>query len=189
MVLENDRLVDLLAETAQGNRQAFDRLYQITSGQLYAICLRMLNRKELAEEVLQESFVKVWHNADTYQESLGTVMSWMITIVRYRALDMIRYQKVRKENDWLESAGSDDSLDELLSAEGPSNHGVNDPDDNQLLDRCMGQLDLNQRQAIHLAYFKGLTHSEIVTHMSAALGTVKSWIRRGLSSLERCLTI
>nr|WP_306288301.1 sigma-70 family RNA polymerase sigma factor [Pseudoalteromonas sp. WY3] len=136
----------------------------------------MLTNRAHAEEVLQEAFIKIWHNASEYNSSKGTVISWMISIVRYRSLDALRYNKVRKE----QSLGDDDINEhdiEVSYAE------------NTKLVSCIEQLEPQQKQAIHLAYYKGLSHSELVEHIDTPLGTVKSWIRRGLVQLQRCLTL
>ena len=164
--METDELLPLLSATAQGNKQAFAKLYNATSAKLFAISLKMLSNRAHAEEALQDAFVKIWHNASDYQVTKGTVISWMISIVRYRSLDSLRYHKVRKEQALDDdSAISDDLTDSPLA------------------------IDEQQKQAIHLAYYKGLTHSELVDHIDTPLGTVKSWIRRGLQQLQRCLTL
>ncbi len=174
--MENDDLLPLLCSTAQGDKHAFANLYQQTNGKLFAITLNMLTNRAHAEEVLQEAFIKIWHNASEYNSSKGTVISWMISIVRYRSLDALRYNKVRKE----QSLGDDDINEhdiEVSYAE------------NTKLVSCIEQLEPQQKQAIHLAYYKGLSHSELVEHIDTPLGTVKSWIRRGLVQLQRCLTL
>jgi RNA polymerase sigma-70 factor (ECF subfamily) len=174
--MENDNLLSLLYDTSQGDKHAFSTLYQQTSGKLFAISLNMLSNRAHAEEVLQDAFIKIWHNASEYDASKGTVISWMISIVRYRSLDALRYNKVRKE----QTMGDDDF--DIQSVD------VN-YDENTKLVNCIEQLEPQQKQAIHLAYYKGLSHSELVDHIESPLGTVKSWIRRGLTQLQRCLTL
>jgi RNA polymerase sigma-70 factor (ECF subfamily) len=174
--MENDNLLPLLCKTAQGNKAAFCDFYQQTSAKLFWISLNILSKPAPAEEVLQEAFIKIWHNASEYNSSKGTVISWMISIVRYRSLDALRYHKVRKEQ-----AMGDDEYDE---------QAVDVSYDEQTkLVNCIEQLDPQQKQAIHLAYYKGLSHGELVNHIETPLGTVKSWIRRGLQQLQRCLTL
>ncbi|ALS34969.1 sigma-70 family RNA polymerase sigma factor [Pseudoalteromonas sp. K222D] len=174
--MENDDLLPLLCSTAQGDKHAFANLYQQTSGKLFAITLNMLTNRAHAEEVLQEAFIKIWHNASEYNSSKGTVISWMISIVRYRSLDALRYNKVRKEQSL-----ADDDINE---------HDIEvSYAENTKLVSCIEQLEPQQKQAIHLAYYKGLSHSELVDHIDTPLGTVKSWIRRGLVQLQRCLTL
>lgn len=175
--MEHEQHLTLLGATAQGDQKAFSELYQATSKQLYAISLKMLTRKELAEEALQEAYVRIWHNASEYRVGKGTVLTWMISIVRYRALDILRYHNVRKENELIDKDIVDLNVtDKISDAE------------QLLLDKCLQQLDLQQRQAIYLAYFNGCSHQEVVKHLNNPLGTIKSWIRRGLMRLQSCLT-
>lgn len=174
--MDNDELLSLMCATAQGDKIAFSNLYQKTSGKLFAISLNMLTNRAHAEEALQEAFIKIWHNASEYNASKGTVISWMISIVRYRSLDSLRYHKVRKE----QSIGDDDYDSESIEI---------DYDEETKLVNCIEQLEPKQKQAIHLAYYKGLSHSELVNHIQTPLGTVKSWIRRGLVQLQRCLAL
>ncbi|ARD45220.1 sigma-70 family RNA polymerase sigma factor [Colwellia sp. PAMC 21821] len=175
--MEHEQHLALLGAIAQGDKKAFSTLYQNTSKQLYAVSLKMLARKELAEEALQEAYVRIWHNASEYRVGKGTVLTWMISIVRYRALDILRYNKIRKE----------DALDESESFDLDAPEQVSDSEQ-LLLDKCLQQLDQSQRQAIYLAYFNGCSHQEVVKHLNNPLGTIKSWIRRGLTSLQSCLT-
>ena len=157
--MEHEQHLALIGAIAQGDKKAFSQLYQATSKQLYAISLKMLSRKELAEEALQEAYVRIWHNASEYRFGKGTVL------------------KIRKEDDLVEIDSLDlDPLDSVSDGE------------QLLLDECLQQLDLQQRQAIYLAYFNGCSHKEVVKHLNNPLGTIKSWIRRGLMSLQSCLT-
>jgi RNA polymerase sigma-70 factor (ECF subfamily) len=175
--MENEQHLALLGAIAQGDKKAFSELYQSTSQQLYAVSLKMLTRKELAEEALQEAYVRIWHNASEYRQGKGSVLTWMISIVRYRALDVLRYNNVRKESEFDESDNFDiETIEQVSDAE------------QLLLDKCLQQLETQQRQAIYLAYFNGCSHKEVVKHLNNPLGTIKSWIRRGLMSLQSCLT-
>ena len=178
--VEHDRLLSLLSATAQGDKQAFAHLYKQTSGKLYAVSLKMLGRRELAEEALQEAYVKIWHNATEYQHGKGSVLTWMISIVRYRALDMLRYHKVRKEDHFTD--GHESATTEESDEHGPQVQRAK-------LDKCMSELEPQQKQAIHLAYYNGMSHHEVVGHLDLPLGTIKSWIRRGLQQLQRCLAL
>ncbi|WDE01612.1 sigma-70 family RNA polymerase sigma factor [Thalassomonas actiniarum] len=176
----------LLSATSQGDKKAFSALYQATAGKLFALCLKILGNKAAAEEALQDAFVKIWHNAGEYQAAKGAVMTWMTSIVRYRCLDMLRQKNVRKELA-LDEEGVSNKLG--------SQHGVHNFEDefcyeeNSKLADCMQALEQQQKQAIHLAYFKGLSHHEVVQYIHSPLGTVKSWIRRGLLQLQRCLSL
>lgn len=176
--MEHEELFPLLCAVAQGDQSAFSKLYDATSGQLYAVALRMLGDKALAEEATQDAYVKIWHNAGNYQTGKGTVLTWMVSIVRYRALDIIRYYKIRKETPLEDEPDFSISDTQTLDFKAE-----------QKLDICMEQLEGGQKQAICLAYFGGLSHQEVELHMNTPLGTIKSWIRRGLQSLQRCLGI
>lgn len=175
----NHDFLHLLSATAQGDRLAFTDLYRQTAGKLYAISLQMLRRRDLAEEAVQEAFVRIWHNAGDYQQEKGTVLTWMISIVRYRALDMLRATKSRRET-------GDEGLEEALDEQSPEQE-LYEQRDRVRIDRCMDRLDEGQRQAIEMAYFRGLTHVEVCDRMETPLGTIKTWIRRGLERLKRCL--
>lgn len=176
-----DRLAHLLAEVSRGDRAAFRSLYDATSPKLFAIVLRMLRDEGRAEDVLQDSFVSVWKNAGTYDVRRAAPMTWMITIVRNRALDELR----RHDASTIE-------LDEDLEATLVSD-AVQPVDavvglvDAVALKRCLNQLEGGQRQAIAFAYFQGLTHSELAATMRVPMGTVKTWIRRGVDKLRLCL--
>lgn len=191
--MDNEILLPLLVSTAQGDKRSFATLYEKTSGKLFAISLKMLGNRAQAEEALQDAYVKIWHNASEYQAAKGQVMSWMISIVRYRSLDILRHNKVRKEQSYEGSGeGAFEVYDEQESGselnESFTGLDVSYDEKTKLVD-CMEQLDEQQRQTIHLAYYKGLSHLELVKHVSSPLGTVKSWIRRGLQQLQRCLAI
>jgi RNA polymerase sigma-70 factor (ECF subfamily) len=174
--MDNSENLLLLGKIAAGDRRAFEQLYTATSAQLYAVSIKILGRKDRAEDALQEAFIRIWHNAGEYTPGRGTVLTWMISIVRYRAFDLIRYHKVRGEehienNDF----SSADELQELT------------PEQKSQLDFCLEELETQQQQAIHLAFFRGLTHQEVTNHIESPLGTTKSLIRRGMQSLKRCL--
>lgn len=174
--MEHEKHLSLLSKVAAGDRKAFEALYQATSAQLYAVSVKILIRKELAEDAVQEAFIRIWHNATEYRQGRGTVLTWMISIVRYRALDILRYHKIRKEEE----------LNELSSFDETELSNISDSDKQQL-NKCMNELENKQKQAIHLAYFCGLTHQEVTQHLDSPLGSTKSLIRRGIQLLKGCL--
>lgn len=174
-------MISLLAACTLKDQQAFTKLYDLTSAKLYGVILRILVRDEWAQDCLQEAFIKVWNNAESYRPDLAAPMTWMATIARNQALDLLRRKRREislEEATWLpEEADSDPlPLDRLQ-------HG----DDAKRLAECLEGLKPQQRQTIALAYFKGLTHEQLATHMESPLGTIKTWIRRGLEQLKRCL--
>ena len=178
-IADIDQLKHLLAQCSLGDRRAFETLYRSVSPRLHGVALRLMGRSDLAEEVLQESFVRIWNNASRYQSHLSAPMTWMINITRYQAIDQLRKYRDRPLNDLDAQTLVDDS---------PSAHDqLNSSRESSTLHRCLDKLEGMQRQSITIAYFGGLSCSELAEHLSAPLGSVKSWIRRGMEHLRRCL--
>lgn len=178
-VADTDQLRQLLAQCSQGDRRAFETLYRSVGPRLHGVALRFMGRADLAEEVLQESFVRIWHNASRYEAHLSAPLTWMINITRNQAIDQLRKHRERPLSEVEQDALSDES---------PSAHEqLNSAREAHALKRCLETLDGMQRQSITVAYFQGLSCSELAEHLAAPLGTVKSWIRRGLERLRRCL--
>jgi len=172
-----------LAACANRDRAAFARLYEATSAKLYGVALRILRREDWAEEVLQECYVSIWTHAPDYRPGLAAPMTWMTSIVRNRCLDWLRRPRLEiadEEGTITESAESDNPgpLAELERAK-----------DAQALTRCLAELEARQRQAIALAFYDGLSHAELAGHLREPLGTVKTWVRRGLLKLKSCLEL
>lgn len=175
--LSSDSLSDLLARCALGDQSAFSHLYQETSGKLYGVAMHIL-RDSRAEEVLQDAFVRIWHRAGDYRPDKGSPMAWMASIVRHRALDMLRRPDVEM--------GVEDQDVYEGDLPGPLEQTMQRAEARALL-RCLEQLDAVQRQVVTLAFFHGLAHAELAQRVKQPLGTVKSWIRRGLQRLKGCL--
>ena len=182
---DNDDLARWLARIALGDRQAFEQLYRATSGALMSVAWRVLQHRDLAEEVLQDAFVKVWHSAGMYDARLGLPMTWLINIVRHRAIDLRRSRSAAL----VSAHGQDDS--ERLAAMAAPGAGPEQWLDTAIqrigVQECMGQLTSAQRQALALVYYQGLTHVEVARALEAPLGTAKAWVRRGLDYLRTCL--
>ena len=174
-----DPLRPLLAQCALGNRQAFETLYRSVSPRLHGVALRFMGRTDLAEEVLQEAFVRIWYNASRYEAHLSAPMTWMVNITRNLAIDQLRKHREQPLADGQQDALIDDA---------PSAHDQLDHERQaHALNRCLDTLDGMQRRSISVAYFQGLSCSELATQLAAPLGSVKSWIRRGMERLRRCL--
>jgi RNA polymerase sigma-70 factor (ECF subfamily) len=181
-------LAALLSRVAASDAQALRTLYELTSAKLFGVALRILVKREWAEEALQESFVNIWRHADDYREALAAPLTWMAAIVRNRALDCLRRQKAAVSDGSPLTVEWSDSLDEVIAG------GERDPADTALLSEqarqlevCLSRLDASQRQAVALAYLRDQSHSEIAEQLSVPLGTVKSWVRRGLEKLKICM--
>ena len=176
-----DSLVDLLVACGRKDEQAFAALYRATSPKLFASAIRILRRRDWAEEVLQDSFINIWNHAAEYSEWKSAPMTWMTSIVRNRALDLLRRPGSETSEDF-------ETIMELRMDEnpGPLEQTLAAADANRLA-HCLKTLDARQRQSIMLAFFHGLTHSELATHLKQPLGSVKTWVRRGLQQLRACL--
>jgi RNA polymerase sigma-70 factor (ECF subfamily) len=176
---DTDQLRQLLAQCSLGDRRAFETLYRSVGPRLHGVALRFMGRPDLAEEVLQESFVRIWNNASRYESHLSAPMTWMINITRNQAIDQLRKHRDRPLTDVEQDALADES---------PSAHDqLNSAREAIALNRCLETLEGMQRRSITVAYFQGLSCSELAEHLAAPLGSVKSWIRRGMERLRRCL--
>jgi RNA polymerase sigma-70 factor (ECF subfamily) len=174
-------LTALLAACAQRDREAFARLYQASSAKLFGVALRIVRREDWAEEVLQESYVNIWNHAQNYRAGLSAPMTWMTSIVRNRCLDWLRRPSK-------EVADPEGALVAHAESNGPGPlEALERSNDAKALAKCLGRLEGKQRQAIMLAFFEGLSHSELAAHLREPLGTVKTWVRRGLAHLKVCL--
>jgi RNA polymerase sigma-70 factor (ECF subfamily) len=169
-----DPISGLLASVAAGDRQAFARLYEASAGRLYGVALRLLRRRDLADEVLQDAYLSIWRNAGRYDPGKGSPFAWMATIVRYRALDLLRRDR--------EMALDEDALERQPAPAAPALTA-----EARALDACLRALDEKSRRCIQMAFLDGYTHEELARRLDAPVGTVKSWIRRGLAQLKACL--
>ncbi len=176
-----DELVTLLGACARGDRDAFARLYRATSPKLFGVALRILKREDWAEEVLQDAYVNIWNHSGSYAIGLSAPMTWMTSIVRNRCLDWLRKPRVEFSDPDGEIADATAS-----DVEGPLAL-LERSSDALAIAACLKSLDPKQRQTIVLAFFEGLSHSELSAHLREPLGTVKTWVRRGLARLKGCL--
>lgn len=173
---DDGSLIRLLNATAHRDRGAFRQLYEQASPRIMGLCVRLLGQREQAEEALQEAFIRIWHHAGEYHEERGSPMAWMLTIARYLALDMIRRRKRTTAMDG-------DTPDERSGPYELSLQAANA----QALKGCIEELSEQQRSSILMCYYRGYTHEQLAEVLDTPLGTVKSWVRRGLHYLKRCL--
>ena len=172
----------LLARCALRDQRACAELYRLTSSKLFGVALRIVRREDWAEEVLQEGFVNIWNHAAEYALDRSAPMTWMTSIVRNRALDWARrprHEETSEDYDLIIESVRDDAL-------GPLDQLARSAESSALA-RCLQELDSAQRQSIMLAFQHGLSHAELAAHLREPLGTVKTWIRRGLERLKGCL--
>ncbi|WP_156396425.1 RNA polymerase sigma factor [Noviherbaspirillum sp. Root189] len=175
-----------MAAVGRRDALAFRELYDATSAKLFGFALRIVVKRELAEEVLQESFVNIWNNASSYQAGLAAPMTWMTTIVRNKAFDMLRRIDHTVEID---ADTFDKGVMEALESTNPTPiEALQMSGDAKALAKCFSRLEGLHRQAIALAFYHDLSHSEVAEQMKLPIGTVKTWIRRGLERLRLCLS-
>ena len=178
---ERDAVLDrLVAEIAAGDRIAFETLYRSTSARLFGICLRVLSDRAEAEDVLQDAFVTIWHRAAQFDPGRAGALAWLSTIARNRAIDRLR---ARPPLARAPLAVIEDMADPGSTPERDAESVI----DRSRLERCLEQLDDRGRSLIRTAFFDGATYDELAVRMGAPLGSVKSWIRRGLLQLRTCL--
>jgi RNA polymerase sigma-70 factor (ECF subfamily) len=179
-------LTQLLAATANGDERAFAELYRHTSAHLHAVLLRMLKRRDWAEEALQDCFLKIWQKAETYERERGAPLTWLMSVARYRALDLLRIKRPEVE---MPDAESEHELPPMTMADASQDlHArAEEAEGISRMRDCLRDLAEAQRVSVLLTYYEGYTHRELARRMSAPLGTVKSWVRRGLSRLRECL--
>jgi RNA polymerase sigma-70 factor (ECF subfamily) len=170
-----------MPQIAQGDRASLRRLYEATSSKLFAICLRILSDREESEDVLQDVYVTVWRRADRFDPARASVTTWIATIARNRAIDRLRARGPLAKSDPIEDLeiadeGQVGAEDRLAAA-----------DDSARLAGCLSELDARTAAVIRTAFFEGVTYEALARQMNTPLGTVKSWIRRGLARLKGCL--
>lgn len=167
-------LTSLLQKTAQRDVNAFHQLYSMTHRRLFTILMRILRNHALAEDALQEVFLKIWQRAERYNADLGAPLVWMAIIARNTALDHVRASKP--------------AIDQLELLSEPESVAMTEPSDRNL-EKALMALPLEQRKALVLMHTYGFSHSELADHMKVPLGTAKSWVRRGTEALRTLLRV
>ncbi len=179
----NVLLAALLARVALGDVRSFEELYRQSASHLYAVTLRIVRNRSIAEEILQEAFVNVWHHAASYDATRSQPLTWLTSVVRNRALDHVRKRDIETI-----TLARDDGDDVDFPVDGPTPiEMLERAAEGRAIRDCMETLDGATKQAIALAFFHGLSHGALASQLGQPLGTVKSWIRRGLAKLRRCL--
>lgn len=177
--------IDLLTKTGQGDRASFEQLYDRYAGVLFSTAYRVLNDQEAAEDVLQDVFVQIWDKAPTYDPARGKPLTWAVTMTRNKSINRLRsthrryrlQNEVERETEIMEQTPDRSSADAVDSAE-----------KSRIVRSAVMQLSKEQRQAIELAFFSGLTQAEIADELKEPLGTVKARIRRGMMKLKEIIS-
>ncbi len=174
-----DQLAELMTAVSAGDGAALADLYARTSAKLYGICLRVLGSEAEAEEALQDAFVTVWRRASSFDRAKASPITWLSVLTRNKAIDRLRSRRLPTADLDAANDVADDSASafDLLEA----------AEDRERLAHCLGELEEQPREAIRAAFLDGATYSELAERQSVPLGTMKSWIRRGLLRLRGCL--
>lgn len=171
--------------TGSDAEAALRQLYDLTSSKLYGVALRVVGNREWAEDVLQEAYLNIWRIAGDYRRALSPPMAWMGVIVRSRALDFLRRRASERADAGLELT---DAISETVAGDSPNPMDTTQASEQAwALHECLRKLDSRQREVVSLAYLRDLSHSELAEQLKLPLGTVKTWIRRGLDQLRGCM--
>jgi RNA polymerase sigma-70 factor, ECF subfamily len=178
---EREQLRHWLLGTAGGDRRCFEEMYRRTSSKLFGVCLRILHERSEAEEVLQDVYLTIWRKASQYDGDRASPMTWLAMIARSKAIDRLRAGRVGRASVSIDLASelADDGIDAPSLVEAASQ--------GRRLHNCLEELSGDQGRVIRVAFFEGSTYEEIAERSATPLGTIKSWIRRGLRTLKDCL--
>jgi RNA polymerase sigma factor (sigma-70 family) len=180
LAIEKAELDDLLGAVARRDRQSFRRLYEVMSPKLFATILRIVRNTSAAEEVLQDVFLRIWQNAETFSPETAPARAWMNSIARNRAIDVLRQKtfvsvsSTEDGNDWYErvAEGRDREADMINNAS---------------LRHCLDGIDEQARDCVLLAYYEGYSREELAQRYDRPVNTIKTWLHRSLASLRACL--
>lgn len=189
-------LARLLSLAGLGDKAAFAKLYDRTSAHLFAVVLRINRDRSQAEDILQEVFVKVWRSASSFDAAQSQPLTWLTSIARNGAIDSLRRKQTQPQIQSIAAGvaatdaepGEDKDLYDTVAddAAGPLEL-LSQAAEARALSHCMKSLNAQQRQCVALAFYDGLSHAEVAEQLRQPLGSVKSWVRRGLLALKSCL--
>lgn len=179
--LTRDELAEALGRAGQGDRAAFRRVYEATSAKLMGVCLRILADRQLAEDVLQDTYLTVWRKAGTFDPARASPITWLATIARNRSIDRLR------SGVQLRRAAPLDVAVGIADGTPPASELVEEAEDVRRLGLCLDELEDRTARCIRTAFFEGVTYEAMAEREATPVGTMKSWIRRGLQKLRACL--
>ena len=178
-------LIALIDRIALADENALRELYELTSSKLYGVAVRVVTNREWAEDVLQEAFLNIWRIAGDYKSTLSPPMAWMALVVRSRGLDFLR-RRASERADRMQEL--DDVISDTVAGDSPNPMDtVQASEQAKALHNCLSLLDNKQREVVSLAYMRDMSHNELAEQLKLPLGTVKTWIRRGLEQLRGCM--
>jgi RNA polymerase sigma factor (sigma-70 family) len=177
---DNAELITLISAVARRDRAAFKRLYERVAPKLFAILLRMLRNRAIAEEVLQDAFLRVWQNADSFSSEAGPAMPWLISIARNRAIDVLRSKNPA------EPVAQSDDADPFANFPAPGDREA-EMMNIAALRHCLGTIEEPVRSCVLLAYYEGYSREELARRFDRPVNTIKTWLHRALAALKSCL--
>lgn len=173
-------LRNLLNAVAKRDETAFRELYEATAAKLFGVAVRILRRTDLAEDVVQDTYLKIWDGAARYRSQSGAPLAWMVAITRNRAIDLLRKRSESQLDPDASEAIEDDSIPDPFTVATRSRQA-------KAFLACFEKLDAHHQRCMLMAYYYGYTHDEIAERLGTPVGTVKSRIRRGLARIRDCL--
>lgn len=178
-------LIALIDRVALADEKALRELYELTSSKLYGVAVRVVTNREWAEDVLQEAFINIWRIAGDYKATLSPPMAWMALVVRSRGLDFLR-RRASERTDRMQEL--DDVISDTVAGDSPNPMDTAQASEQaKALHNCLSLLDNKQREVVSLAYMRDMSHNQLAEQLKLPLGTVKTWIRRGLEQLRGCM--
>jgi RNA polymerase sigma factor (sigma-70 family) len=181
LALADEEVTAIIGRCAAGDRGALKRLFDAEAPRMIGVAERILRRRALAEEAMQDAFIQVWRRASSFDPELGSGRTWLYTILRNRSLNILRSEsrtELSADDTRFDRASEDDDPEQVVMKLGEATR----------LRMCLEKLEPARRQAIVLAYSNGLSHGELAGKLNLPLGTIKSWIRRGMQTLKECLS-
>jgi RNA polymerase sigma-70 factor (ECF subfamily) len=172
-----DEMVWLLAAVAKGDAAAFEQLYAATRARLYGVVLRILRRPDLAAEIMQDTYTRIWRNAAEFDARIATPITWMVAIARSRALDLVRSPGASEDGGATPEIGADES--------GPAERHITE--ELRALLACLGDLEPEHRRLVLLAYYSGWSREQLAARFETGLDNVRAWLRGSLLRIRECL--
>jgi RNA polymerase sigma-70 factor, ECF subfamily len=179
-MLTQAELVWLLAAVAKGDQAAFARLYEATRAKLYGVLLRILGTPELADDVMQETYLKVWNTAGRFDPTIASPITWMVAIARNRAIDIVR----RKGHASIEE--TPEAMNIAADTPAPLARREMTEELRRLL-ACLGKLDPEKQRIVLLAYYSGWSREQLARKLDIPVNTIKTWLRRSLLEIRECM--
>lgn len=170
----------MIARVAGADRSAFASLYQATSPKLLGIALRILNNRAWAEEVIQETYLKIWHKAGQFDASVSSPITWMVSIARNSAIDELRKHPAGR-------TVNSEELDQVTARQPTAQDQVEDQQAVKQLNQCIDQLEKERQDMVRLAYLNGWSRDDLARQFRQPVNTVKTWLRRALQDIRGCL--